>query len=322
VISAPVKVLYIAGSGRSCTTLLGHILGQVKRFCFIGEAMYGWRSLGDRLCGCGVPLENCGFWNAVRREASGDGLVDPSEFFGLGRLARWRHLPLTLLPARERRLEARFGRHWRGCERLYETAAGLSGADVVVDSSKSVPYLRMLSLLPGLDVRVVHVVRDARAVAHSWKRQKPAPDRSRAPYMRYRGPVRSALAWSVSNVGAELFAGPPARYLRIRYEDFALHPRRSVERILRMVTASRSAYAAAGCAAGGLALPFSDERTVELRPTHSIKGNPDRLQTGPVEVRLDDRWRIEMTPADRRLVTALSWPFLAHYGYLGGGRRA
>ena len=46
---APTKVLYIAGSGRSCTTLLGHILGQVPGFCFIGEAMYAWRVIGDRL---------------------------------------------------------------------------------------------------------------------------------------------------------------------------------------------------------------------------------------------------------------------------------
>jgi len=63
-------------------------------------------------------------------------------------------------------------------------------------------------------------------------------------------------------------------------------------------------------------LPFVDERTVELGPTHSITGNPDRLRTGPIAVRLDDRWRREMTARDRSLVTALTWPLLARYGYL------
>ena len=301
--TARTRILYIAGSGRSCTTLLGHILGQVKGVCFVGEAMYGWWVLGDRLCGCGAPLEGCKFWNTVRRKASNGRSPEPSEFFGLGRLARWRHLPLTLLRHHAHRLEARYGQHWHGTERLYELVATLSGAKVIVDSSKSVPYGRMLSLLPALDVYVVHLVRDARAVAHAWKRWKPAPDRSSAPYMRRRGLLRSAAAWSVSNVGTELFCSAPERYLRVRYEDFAERPRESVERILRLVI-DRSA-----------ALPFVGERTVDLEPTHSIKGNPDRLiQIGPIEVKLDDRWQAEMAARDRRLVTALTWPLLARYG--------
>ena len=137
--AAPTKVLYIMGSGRSCTTLLGHILGQVRGFCFIGEAMYAWRGLGDRLCGCGAPHEDCEFWNAVRREAAGNLPPAPADFFGLGQVTRWRHLPLTYGKDREPRVAARYRRHWQGTERLYQATAGLSGAEVVVDSSKSVP---------------------------------------------------------------------------------------------------------------------------------------------------------------------------------------
>src|SRR5262249_58384738 len=106
--SAPLQVVYITGSGRSGTTLLGHILGQLEGFCFVGEAMYAWRALGQRLCGCGVPLESCEFWSAVRREAGGERPVEPEDFFGLGRLARWRHLPPTPLPRRQRPVPAPF----------------------------------------------------------------------------------------------------------------------------------------------------------------------------------------------------------------------
>jgi len=310
-------ILFIAGSGRSCTTFLGHILGQIKGFCFVGEALHAWRVGGDRICGCGVPLEDCDFWTTVRRKAGGGLLPPPSEFFALGRLARWRHLPLTFFPGRERRLESRYGQHWKGGERLYEMTAAVSGADVIVDSSKSVPYGRMLDLLPGLDVRVVHLVRDARAVAHSWTRAKPAPDRARQ-YMDQRAPLRSALNWNITNAGAELFCRRPGRYLRLRYEDFAERPRDSVERILRLVS-PRSALPSEEPAGtrGPFELPFVDERTVELGSTHSIKGNPDRLKTGPVEIRLDARWETEMTPRNRRLVTALTWPLLTRYGYFG-----
>ena len=306
--AAPTKVLYIAGSGRSCTTLFGHILGQVPGFCFIGEAMYAWQALGDRLCGCGAPLEDCEFWNAVRREAAGDLPPAPADFFGLGQVTRWRDLPLTYGKDREPRLAARYRRHWQGTERLYQATADLSGAEVVVDSSKSVPYGRMLGLLPGLDTYVVHLVRDARAVTHSWKRRKAAPDRFSSPYMGQRGTVRSAAFWSASNLGAELFCRRPGRYLRLRYEDFAERPRPAVESVLRMV-ANRP-----------LALPFVGERTVTLGRTHSIKGNPNRLQVGAVEIAVDDRWRTGMAAGDRRLVTALTWPLLAHYSYLGGAR--
>jgi hypothetical protein len=124
--------------------------------------------------------------------------------------------------------------------------------------------------------------------------------------MRQRGPVRSAAYWSISNAGTELFCRAPGRYLRLHYEHFAERPREAVERVLGMVT-SRP-----------LDLPFVGERTVMLAPTHSIKGNPDRLHVGPVEIALDARWQSHMMTRHRRLVTALTWPLLAHYGYLAG----
>ena len=300
------RVLYIAGSGRSFTTLLGHILGQVEGVTYVGEAMYGGESLAARRCGCGVALSACPFWLAVR-DAAGEGRrLEAPEFFGLGRYARWRHVPWSLLPGGRRRLEARYGEHWHGCRRLYETVAALSGAEVLVDSSKSLPYGRMLSLIPGLDVRVVHLVRDPRAVAHSWNRFKPAPDRFSAPFMGRRARGRAALFWMASNAGAELFFRQRrGAYLRLRYEDLAERPRESIDRIVRLAT-DRAVRA-----------PFVDARTVRLRATHSISGNPDRLQTGLVEVRPDLRWKTAMPAADRRVVTALTWPFLVRYRYLG-----
>jgi len=307
-------ILFIAGAGRSCTTFLGHVLGQIKGFAFVGEAVHAWRAADDRFCGCGARLPRCDFWSTVRRGAGDGGATDLSEFFALGRLARWRHLPWTYLPAGDRPLAARYGKHWTHGERLYRMTAAVSGADVIVDSSKSVPYARMLGLLPGLDVRVVHLVRDARAVAHSWTRRKPAPDRAWA-FMGQRHPAKSALYWNVSNVATELLLRPQGPYLRLRYEDLAARPVEAVERIVRLATAPSSPGAPVK---EPVELPFVDERTVTLAPTHSIKGNPDRMQTGRVEVRLDDRWRREMRPGHRRLVTALTWPLLARYGYVGG----
>lgn len=309
--SRRVTILYIAGAGRSATTILGHLLGQAPGFCFVGEAMYGWRSLHVRRCGCGVALPDCAFWKAVHREAGGTVELTAPEFFGLGQVARWRHLSLTLLPGRRRWSERLYGERWRRCERLYAAVAAVSGAEVIVDCSKALPYAYMLSLMPSLDLRVVHLVRDARAVAYSWKRLKPAPDRVAGEYMGQRGRAKAAVLWAVSNLGTELFFGNagPERYLRLRYEDLVAAPRESLDRILRMATARPAA------------IPFADEHTVVVEPTHSIAGNPDRMRSGPVELRYDGEWMTRQSRSDRRVVTALTWPLLARYGYLGGRPR-
>src|SRR4028119_1802817 len=55
-------------------------------------------------------------------------------------------------------------------ERLYRAIQRVSGAGVIVDSSKRFSYAVLLSLLPFGDLRVVHLVRDSRAVAYSWAR--------------------------------------------------------------------------------------------------------------------------------------------------------
>src|SRR5262249_54448747 len=137
------KVLYIAGAGRSASTLVGQILGQIDAFCYVGEVIYAWRTFHLRRCGCRDELERCRFWAAVRCRAGGTGqpLAAP-ELFGFARLARWRHLPSTL--ARRPKLPEAFRAPWSLGERLYRTMADVAEARVVVDSSKNPVYGRML----------------------------------------------------------------------------------------------------------------------------------------------------------------------------------
>ena len=58
----------------------------------------------------------------------------------------------------------------------------------------------------------------------------------------------------------------------------------------------------------------------ELEADHSVAGNPMRFETGTLHLRRDDAWRRQLADRDRRVVTALTAPLLARYGYLG--RRA
>jgi hypothetical protein len=56
----------------------------------------------------------------------------------------------------------------------------------------------------------------------------------------------------------------------------------------------------------------------DLGVAHTASGNPMRFTTGPVPIRLDDKWRSAMLPSNRRTVTALTFPLLQRYGYLRG----
>jgi hypothetical protein len=54
---------------------------------------------------------------------------------------------------------------------------------------------------------------------------------------------------------------------------------------------------------------------VSAKAVHTVAGNADRMRSGPLTVRLDDAWRTDLPTRSRRLVSALTAPLLARYGY-------
>ncbi len=303
---ARVKVLYIAGAGRSGSTILDTVLGQLEGFVSVGELRYIWERglLQNRPCGCGAPFRACPVWTGVIDEAYGnrDG-VDPRAMRALqARGTRARHIPLLL--GSRRQLRRHLGEYLRHLEQLYRAVARRTGARVIVDSSKLPTYGRLLDTLPGLDLHVVHLVRDPRATAYSWLRVKPLPDTGGQ--MQRQGPGKSALLWALWNAVAELlWSRRKGRYLRIRYEDFVARPRETVERVVALTGEAVAE------------LPFVTEASVRLGPTHTVAGNPGRFETGVVAIRPDLEWRDRMRARDRATVVAIAWPLMLRHGYLG-----
>jgi Sulfotransferase family len=302
-----VKVLYIAGSGRSGTTLLDRILGQLEGFFSAGELENLWERgmLADRKCGCGLPFSRCPTWMAIMQRAYGgpDG-VDARRMAACNRERTGpRRVPSVLArgvrggdPATRSQRET--------LHRLYQSVRQETGCRVLVDSSKSALYAEQLKTLPDVDLYLVHLVRDPRATAHSFQRRKKLPDFGDERLMQRQPPLVSSRRWALWQTVTELlWRGRPDRYLRVRYEDFVRDPQATVRRITALV------------GEGPLELPFPSETTVRLRPTHSVSGNPNRFTTGIVEVRADDEWMHLMRRTDRMLVTALTMPLLLHYRY-------
>jgi hypothetical protein len=298
----PLDILYVAAKGRSGSTILGRILGAVDGFAYVGEVRLGLRSVGDnRLCGCGTHLAACPTWQAVARLMGGPVFearrARPGGF-------RTRHLPAALLGA-DAWLRSRVAEELEAGERLYRAIQAVTGARVLVDSSKSPAWGLMLALIPSVRLHVIHLVRDPRAVAYSWTRRRPQADNPGREVGRRR-PGSSAVTWALSNAWAELcWRRATGGRLRLRYEDFAAHPRPALAAAVSLTQARPSR------------LPFVDEHTVELPPDHAAAGNMARMATGRVLIRPDEEWRFALPAGPRRLVAALTYPLMRRYGYAG-----
>lgn len=306
--SGPVKVVYIAGRGRSGSTLLDSVLGQTPGFFSAGELALGGRRLANNdFCGCRSPIRECAVWSDALQRAFGDlkaAEAAMSDAFAIGR--RGSDWLTTLAGGRNAPFLRR--RHREALERLPALYLGLAqatGARAIVDSSKSPIYASALSLLPQIDLYVLHLVRDPRAVAYSWLRQAKSRPRSADPlHRRNFGVAGSSWRWAFVNLTTDvLLRRLGERYRVLRYEDFVSDPARTLEQILAWI--GEPAPAPASLARGRL----------QLAPGHTISGNPSRFRTGEVTLELDDEWRRAMPAAQRRLASILTWPLRARYGY-------
>jgi Sulfotransferase family len=305
-------VLYVGGTGRSGSTVLANLLGEVAGYVSVGELRYIWeRGMHeDRLCGCGRRFSECPFWQQVLDTAFPDQRPDAQAMARRQQAAtRLRALPVAIAGSRRGRPGGdgalSDGALSDALGRVYAAVGAVSGARVVVDSSKLPSYAALLDGLPGVDVRVLHLVRDPRAAAFSWRRTKVQPDRRTFGYMERRGAAKSVALWVAWNAALEaLWRRNPERYLRLSYEEVMSRPQAALEQVVDFVGLG-----------GDAAAPFVDPHTARFGANHTVAGNPSRLRSGAVPLRLDNEWRASMPARDRILVAAAAAPLMSRYGY-------
>lgn len=301
------RVLFIAGEGRSGSTLLDRLLGDVASGFSCGEMWVAWeRSFGkNQLCGCGATFADCEFWNTVRAEIIGrcPGFSAERVLWIQKQIMRLRYIPFLIFPKLQTKrygeLLAEYGRQVRT---VYDAIAHCAKAPVLVDSSK-MPLYGMVLYAIGLDLRVIHLTRNSNAVAYSWSRARVRPEiTERTEMMPRYSAVTSALSWVKINLLSQLLCMMAGRYIHVRYEDLCANIGVVMKRIQKE-----------------LEIDVPEEKEVDgayhFRKNHTLSGNPMRFAAGTIQIKHDDEWQNKMSPASRFIVSAITWPLLLAYGY-------
>jgi Sulfotransferase family len=306
-VSQPVRVIYVAGYGRSGTTIFDIALGQHADVLGAGEitalTRHVWES--NEYCACGCPIQSCELWKPVMQqwsESSSTSLIREysklqERFEGLAGLAK-----IIFGFGNGKKLE----QYCRHSKLLFEEIISQSGRKIVVDSSKLPGRAMALSLVSGIDLHVIHVVRDGRGVAWSLLKGYERDIKSGVQReIKSKSVFRTAMRWSIVNLATELLLRKlgPRRFLRVRYEDFASNP----ETTLRQI----GAFLSLDLSQTGLVL----QTGAPMKPGHQLAGNRLRMNAS-IRLSKDDSWRSAMPVGQQGSFSRLCGWVLRRYGYL------
>ena len=305
-----IKVIYILGEGRSGSTLVERVLGQHSEIFAAGELKHIWeRSFHEnQLCSCGAAFFDCEVWKEIRDALPAT--IEPDEqieaqekisrlrhFFTLKRLLKKnsyqenQHL-MTIIDA---------------YYELYKSILKVSGKSYVLDASKHPVFAFLLSMHPHIELHIIHLVRDVRGVAYSWRKKKIRPEiTTHQEYMPRYSVVRTAISWDIVNYIGNAIKKHADSYMLLRYEDIMEHPKKEIKEVFKSLNLQDETDHI-----------FIDDHTVQLHPNHTVAGNPMRFKTGNIHLKLDEEWEKKMRQKDRFLTTLFSKRFLKKYGFIG-----
>jgi hypothetical protein len=304
--SSKVKVIYIAGCSFSGTTLFSNILGQLDGFFAAGEVRCIWDEsiVRNYKCGCGLPFNSCQVWSEILKEAFPEQCRDINSLaFEITSLKEGRQdLPKFFIPWYQERFKLEHKTYLSYLDELYTAIANYTQCKYIVDSSKSPLYAYMLSLLPSVDLHVVHLYRNPVAVQYSCLKRK----RKGAKMLKNYNIVNGGLTWSFSNLASEILCqrNCVTKYIRVSFDTFVSDPTKILSDILKDLNIVVDK------------LPFSEDKRVSIPVNHTVIGNQNRFEREPIILKLDERWRKEMNILNKLAVNLLTYPLYSKYNFL------
>ncbi|MGB0370595.1 MAG: sulfotransferase [Opitutales bacterium] len=309
--SSKPTIVFIGGYGRSGSTMLDRVLGEIPGTISLGEVRHIWQRAfrENQWVGDSVPFRECPFWESVIEKAYGGyDQIDLDEVDRLRGIAdRLRAIPkLRQLSSQPEEFKEAVAAFSEILFKLYSSISDVSGSGLLIDSSKHPCYAHLLLASGRFNMKILHIVRDPRATAHSWQRKRKRPEiHWENKDMPTFNPVTSSLHWCAANRLMETFKKDiPEAYHLMRYEDLVQDPQSAI----------RAAW-------GDFDLPepdlsfFSGKNEAVLANAFTVAGNPFRFKKGTISIKPDDEWKQAMKASTKFLVSSVSVPYLLKYKY-------
>lgn len=323
----PKQLIYISGCGHSGSTLLDMMLGGNDCISSLGEVhrltMNACAKTDFKLhrCTCGAEIHDCPFWQKVSFElqallgvqdtgifkrhritearnlelddtdqaweprSTGRGLFHPRLLniaIGIGNPAVWNLLAQSNSEVRAYRQLI------RNSVDVYEAVRIAWDTPIVIDSTKNPVRLQGFNMesVPGL--KVLYLMRDGRAVCYSrMRRHKVSMD-------------VAARVWKSEHTKQKIVHRTMRNtpFLRTSYEDLCRNPVTELQRICSWM----------GVEFQPLMLDFRTNR-------HNLGGNPMRSRQQETAIKLDERWRRELTKDDLAVFEKIGGELNRSLGY-------
>lgn len=320
------KLVYIVAASHSGSTLLTMLLNSHPDVATIGELSPGHiEDLSFYLCSCGIRIRECPFWRYITIAMKENNNHFNLQNFGtrfdmpdsvianslLGPLHRGpalellRDYGLKLLTG----WPTRFEQIMHTNTSLIEAVLEYYNASIFVDKGNRALRLKYLLRIPSLDVKVIHLVRDGRAVALTYMDPAEFAD-AKELAMRGGGSgdnreserlslTQAAYQWKRCNQEAEyvLKKLSKSQWIEVRYEDLCVNTQSTLKRIYEFICLDPQQA-------------IKNFRSVE----HHVVGNGMRLDT-TFEIRLDERWRSVLTQSDLQIFDRKAGEMNRKYGY-------
>lgn len=265
------RVVFIAGTSWSGSTILEQALAQIEGWSSVGELYWLWDPNWPRMvCECGEEFGSCSFWAAVLEEAYGshhDAVRSQIHERGAG-LVRHSILPTLTTSADLCTPSTALAELGSMIEPVYRSVAKITGATMIVDASKSGLWGLAVSLADTLDLRAVHLVRDPMgfASADGSIREVPFPPGAIRPP---RPASRSLITWLLLHLEAEILVRHARQGVLVLYEQLLRAPAATIGRVASGLTSQADVDEV-----------IVDDAITVRRRGHAIGGNPRRPGLG------------------------------------------
>ncbi|WP_419662618.1 putative sulfotransferase domain protein [Desulfosarcina variabilis str. Montpellier] len=285
------KLIYIAGSSRTGSTLLDLLLNNHKWIISIGEMdrLPWFMSQASLTCSCGNDFNHCVFWRKVQSlgcEKLGVPpytplLIERSPSFrevSIGTISRLLYKALMIQPSKtiyhlaNLSLFRPFQKAAQNCLFWNDIIREVTDCPVVVDSSKIAFRMKALYFADPKNIRIIHMIRDGRAVAASEIRrtQRPMKIAARRWYQ-----AQKKIIFCLKGI-------PNGQIFRLHYEQFCSDPNSTLQELCDFVN-----------------IPYQENMLVlNKHGIHNVGGNPMRFRRGETDIKLDERWKQELGPED------------------------